>query len=133
MAAFVQAIAVRFRDVDALDHVNHAVVLTYAEAVRCDWFAKAMGLSSMAALPFILASAKVDYRAPITKQDAVEVAMWTARIGEKSWTFRYDVCHADTKMVFAEVETVQVAYDYGVGKSMPIPEQLRACIAALTP
>src|SRR6185503_8174764 len=50
--AYVQRIDVRFRDIDALDHVNHAVILTYAETVRCDWFATQLGHASMAALPF---------------------------------------------------------------------------------
>ena len=38
--AFTQAMPIRFRDIDALDHVNHAVTLTYAETIRCDWFAQ---------------------------------------------------------------------------------------------
>lgn len=130
--AHVQPVAVRFRDIDALDHVNHAVVLTYAETVRCDWFAQVTGTTSMAQLPFILASAHVEYRAPIAKADPVEVAMWTSRIGSKSWTFRYDVRHAGTKSVFAEVETVQVAYDYHAKATMPIPDGLRRQLEALT-
>jgi acyl-CoA thioesterase FadM len=71
--AFVLPIAIRFRDIDALDHVNHAVVLTFAETIRCDWFAQVAGYPSMANLPFIIASAHVEYKAPIAKTDPVEI------------------------------------------------------------
>ena len=131
MPAHVQPIEVRFRDIDALDHVNHAVVLTYCETVRCDWFAQATGTPSMAALPFILAAAKVEYRAPIRKEDPIEVAMSTVRIGTKSWTFRYEVRHRASKAVFAEVETVQVAYDYARRASTEVPAPLRRLLESL--
>lgn len=127
----VQPIAIRFRDIDALDHVNHAVLLTYAETVRCDWFAAA-GYPSMANLPFIIASAHVEYKRPIAKADPVELAMWVTRIGSKSWTFRYEVRHAATKEVFAEVETVQVAYDYGTRATIAIQDKVRRLLEGMT-
>jgi acyl-CoA thioester hydrolase len=123
---------IRFRDIDALDHVNHAVILTYAETVRCDWFAEVAGVPSMAALPFILASAHVEYKAPIAKSDPIETAMWASRLGGKSWSFSYNVRHRATKAVFAEVETVQVAYDYKARASVAIPGPLRALLESLT-
>jgi acyl-CoA thioester hydrolase len=132
MASYVQPIAIRFRDIDALDHVNHAVVLTYAETVRCDWFA-AQGWGSMANLPFIIASAHVEYKAPILKTDPIEIAMGTSKLGTKSWTFRYHVRNARTGQVYAEVETVQVAYDYKAKATVPLDAALRAKLEALTP
>ena len=129
---YVQPIAIRFRDIDALDHVNHAVVLTYAETVRCDWFA-AQGWGSMANLPFIIASAHVEYKAPILKTDPIELAMWTSKLGTKSWTFRYAVRNQKTGQVYAEVETVQVAYDYAAKTTVAIEPGLRAKLEALTP
>src|SRR5206468_5629344 len=108
---YVQAVPIRFRDIDALDHVNHAVMLTYAETVRCDWFQQ-QGYPSMASLPFIVASAHVEYKAPIAKDDPLEAAMWTSRIGGKSWTFSYHLRRRADRHLFAAIETVQVAYDY---------------------
>ncbi len=131
MPPHVASIAIRFRDIDALDHVNHAVILTYAETVRCDWFA-ANGWPSMAGLPFIIASAHVEYKAPILKTDDIEIAMGTSRIGTKSWTFLYHVRHRKTGQVFATVETVQVGYDYKAKATMALDAALRAKLEALT-
>lgn len=132
VGAFVQPIAIRFRDIDALNHVNHAVVLTYAETIRCDWFQATFGIPSMADLPFILASAHVDYKAPIAKSDEVEIAMWTSRIGTKSWTFKYSIRGRGGGDVLAEVETVQVAYDYAKGASVPVSPALRARLESIS-
>ena len=117
--------AIRFRDIDALDHVNHAVMLTYAETVRCDWFQDVAGYPSMANLPFIIASARIEYKAPIAKSDPVELALWTSRMGDKSWDFSYEIRHAATKAVYATVVTVQVAYDYRARRTQAIPVALR--------
>jgi acyl-CoA thioester hydrolase len=129
--AHVQAMPIRFRDIDALDHVNHAVMLTYAETVRCDWF-QALGFPSMANLPFIIASAHIEYKAPIAKAEDLELAMWTSRIGGKSWTFSYHLRRRSDRFVFAAVETVQVAYDYKAKRTMDVPADLRARLEGLT-
>jgi acyl-CoA thioester hydrolase len=131
MAAYVRPIAIRFRDIDALDHVNHAVVLTYAETIRCDWFSDVAGYPSMAGLPFIIASAHVEYKAPIAKSDPVEIAMWTSRMGTKSWDFDYEVRNTKTKAVYATIKTVQVGYDYKAGKTAEAPAKLRSLLEGL--
>ena len=131
--AYVQGIPIRFSDIDALDHVNHAVMLTYAETVRCDWFQDELGYNSMAGLPFIIASAHVEYKAPIAKQVPLEVVLWTSRIGGKSWTFSYHLRRVTDRFVFATVETVQVAYDYKAKRTMEIPGELRKHLEALMP
>ncbi len=87
----------------------------------------------MANLPFIIASAHVEYKAPITKTDEIEIAMTVPRIGGKSWDFDYEVRHTRTKVVFATLKTVQVAYDYAKKATREIPIPLRALLAALSP
>jgi acyl-CoA thioester hydrolase len=131
--AFVRPMAVRFRDIDALDHVNHAVMLTYAETIRCDWFQDVAGYPSMANLPFIIASAHIEYKAPIAKSDPVELSMRVSRFGGKSWDFDYEIRHAGTKQVYATAKTVQVAYDYEARRTTEIPATLRPLLERLQP
>ncbi len=122
---------IRFADIDALNHVNHAAVLTYAETIRCDWFQDIAGYPSMAGLPFILASAHVEYKAPIPKDAALDVAMWVSRFGSKSWDFDYEMRDRKTGTVFATVKTVQVGYDYKEAKTVAPPESLRELLETL--
>lgn len=130
--AYVQSVPIRFSDIDALNHVNHAVTLTYCETVRCDWFV-AQGYPSMADLPFIIASAHVEYKAPIPKEAALEVAMTVPKVGTKSWEFDYAVRDRVAGTLFATCKTVQVAYDYKAGKTIEIPARLRERLQALAP
>jgi len=122
---------IRFRDIDALDHVNHAVMLTYAETIRCDWFQDVAGYPSMAGLPFIIASAHVEYKAPIAKSDPIELAMWVPRLGGKSWDFDYEIRHAKTKAVYATIKTVQVGYDYKAKRTAEPDARLRGLLEGL--
>lgn len=130
--AYVQSIPIRFSDIDALNHVNHAVTLTYCETVRCDWFV-AHGYPSMADLPFIIASAHVEYKAPIPKDADLEVAMTVPKVGTKSWEFDYAVRDSRSGTLFATCKTVQVAYDYKAGRTIEIPATLRAKLQGLAP
>lgn len=132
MPPYVRPMPIRFRDIDALDHVNHAVMLTYCETIRCDWFQDVAGYPSMANLPFIIASAHIEYKAPIAKTTPLELAMWTGRLGGKSWDFDYELRHAGTKQVYATVKTVQVGFDYKAQKTVEPPAELRALLERLT-
>ena len=129
----MQPMPIRFRDIDALDHVNHAVMLSYCETVRCDWFQDVAGYPSMANLPFIIASAHIEYKAPIPKTAALRIAMWVSRLGGKSWDFDYELKDGATGTVFATAKTVQVGYDYKAGKTVEPPAKLRSQLQALQP
>ncbi len=76
---FVVREHVRFRDVDALGHVNNAVYSTYLEQARLD----ALGeLGSV-----ILARVEIDFRAEIRFGDEVEVHSRCSRIGTRASTW----------------------------------------------
>jgi acyl-CoA thioester hydrolase len=129
--AFVRPMPIRFRDIDALDHVNHAVMLSYCETIRCDWFQDVAGHPSMANLPFIIASAHIEYKAPIPKTAALDVRMWTSRLGGKSWEFDYELKDRATGTVYATAKTVQVGYDYKAGKTAEPTPALRKLLEGL--
>ena len=128
--AHVQAMPIRFADIDALNHVNHAVMLTYCETIRCDWFV-AQGYPSMADLPFIIASAHIEYKAPVPKDADLEVAMSVPKTGTKSWEFDYILRDRAKGTLFATAKTVQVAYDYKAARTIEIPATLRPKLTAL--
>ena len=66
---FEHELEVRFRDCDALGHVNNAVYLTYLEQAR---FAHWQRLTGVTGIPrsFILARVECDYRAQATAATA---------------------------------------------------------------
>jgi len=106
---------VRFRDCDAMGHVNNAVYSTYLEQAR---------IGILGALePFILARVEIDFRAELRSGEEVEVRSRCPRIGSKSFDLEHQVWAADR--LVAEAKSVLVGYDYEAGTSVPLTENQR--------
>ena len=88
-------IAVRFRDIDAMGHVNNAVYFTYFEEGRKAFLREALGIVNPADYPFIMARTSCDFIKPITLDDPVRLIVYISEIGTKSITFRYELCRGD--------------------------------------
>jgi acyl-CoA thioester hydrolase len=119
---FVHTESVRFRDLDGMGHVNHAVFLTYMESARLAYLAS-LGLGDNPLRELILARAEVDFRSPIELGEQVDVGVRTSRIGTKSFDLEQDV-RADGRLA-AEGRFVLVGYDYGTRRSMELPARWR--------
>jgi acyl-CoA thioester hydrolase len=125
MTMFEHEIEVRFRDCDAMGHVNNAVYLTYLEQAR---FAHWQRLTGTSGIPrsFILARVECDYRAPATAGDRLLVRLRVVAVGESSFTFEYEIVNGRTRATVATARTVQVMYDYATGRPTRIPDDVRA-------
>ena len=127
---FFHPIIVRYGDLDPQGHVNNAAFLTYLEHVRVH-YVRQLGLwdgKSFLEFSIILARIEMDYKSPILMTDQVEVGLRTSRLGNKSLDMEYIVRETETGQVFAESKTVQVAYDYQKGITIPIKENWREVI-----
>ena len=126
MNPYTTEIDVRFRDIDAMDHVNNAVYATYLEQARAEYYRDVLD-ADLSALATVLASLSIDFRRPIELTDgAVAVAMDIAELGTSSVTMAYDV-RTDDELV-AEAETTLVSLDPDAGEPAPIPEEYRSAI-----
>ena len=120
---FVHRERVRFRDCDPMGHVNNAVYSTYLEQARIGVLG---GLSA-----FILARVEIDFRAELRAGEEVEVRSRCGRIGTKSFDLEHEL-HADGRLV-AEARSVLVAYDYETGRSVEVPDAVKARLLADAP
>jgi acyl-CoA thioester hydrolase len=118
------AIQIRFKDIDALGHVNNANHLSYIENARVEYFKDVVGSNiNWAQTGIILASVKIDYRRPIVLNDDVHVYTGVSKIGSKSFTLRNIIVKAEgsEEIILAETEAVMVCFDYGINQSIPVP------------
>jgi acyl-CoA thioester hydrolase len=122
----VVPIQVRFRDLDALGHVNNAVYLTYLEVARAAYFSR-LEPDWVGKGHFILARAEVDFLRPILLQDPVEVGVRVVRLGRSSFDMEYLVLAAGEEA--ARGKTVQVWLEGG--RPAPLPQEVRARIAVV--
>jgi len=110
---------VRFRDLDAMGHVNNAVYATYLEQARVDYYADVLGVG-LDDIDTVLVNLQIDYRHEITLDDeTVTIAMGVRDIGESSVTVAYEVRVGER--VAATAETTQVYVDPEAGGSRPLP------------
>ena len=138
---YVLPITVRYADVDALQHVNNAKYITYFETARIEYFANVLGWQpddegGFGEFTTILARVECDFKRPISWGQPVRCYLRTSRIGGKSFDFEYVLTIEDadgTEQIAAEGMTVQVAFDYGAGASMPVPDAWRTAMVAYEP
>ena len=55
-------IDIRWRDLDALGHVNQAVYQTYGEEIVDDWFREVLGLGDGEVWDYVVVRLATDYR-----------------------------------------------------------------------
>ena len=125
---YVHEEPVRFRDIDAMGHVNNAVFLTYIESARSAFFWHLGIARSLEDLTLVVARVEIDFRAPVGFPEVVEVGVRAGRFGEKSFGLDHEL-RVRGELV-AEAKTVLVAYDYGKAETVTIPETWREKLAA---
>ena len=125
--AYRHRLSVRFRDCDAMGHVNHAVYLTYFEQCRLTFWREVTGTPSPHTR-VIIARAECDYRAPAHFGDELEVGVNVAAIGRSSFTLEYEIVQAVSGQLVAGGKTVMVSYDYAAGAAIPLPDATRALL-----
>ena len=125
---FVHREPVRFRDLDAMGHVNNAVFLTYLESARTAFFIRSGVVERLQDLAMVVARAEIDFRSAVGALEEVEVGVRPARFGTKSFDLEYEL-RAGGRLV-AEAKTVLVGYDYGRQQTIAIPDEWRRRLAA---
>jgi acyl-CoA thioester hydrolase len=132
MSHFSHRLEVRFRDCDAMGHTNNAVYLTYLEQARFSHWRALWGFGDPQTPPempgIILARVEADYKRPSRYGDTLEVRLTVAEIGRSSFRYAYEIVDAEGRTVLTAT-TVQVMYDYGAGRPVPIPDDIRALLA----
>ena len=122
-------VEVRFRDCDAMGHVNNAVYLTYLEIARFAYW-KAADIGRLEGdISYIIARVEIDFRASANAGDVLDVALAVRAIGRSSFTMEYEIRDEAGRLV-STARSVQVAYDYGANQSVAVPDAIRARISA---
>ena len=121
----------RFRDTDAMGHINNAVYVTYLEVARQEyWRAFKGGEANYRVVPFILARVEVDFRSEALMHELLELSIRCVYVGRKSFGFEYEIRESTTQRLVVAARTVQVFYDYATKQSVAAPAEMRAHLEA---
>lgn len=128
-ARFEHHVDVRWRDVDALDHVNHAVFLTYLEEGRDRFYSRVIGGDPH----YVVVRIELDLRAEVRYADRrVTVHIEPERVGTTSLTTR-ETIRTPSGDVAAQARVVSVRWDAARRTPVPFTDAERARLALTDP
>lgn len=120
-------IRIRWRDVDALGHVNNAVYLTYLEELLNDYLGPVLGEN------WVTARVELDFRHEITlSHEEITARAAIERIGTSSTTAAV-VLELPDGTVALEGRAVLVAWDPHTRRPRPLTEAEKHALAELCP
>jgi len=123
---FEHPVPVRWRDVDALDHVNHAVFLTYLEEGRDRFYTQVMGRDCL----YVVVRIEIDLKAEIGRDHRqVTVRIEAERLGTTSLTTREAIL-TEAGEVAAQARVVTVLWDAERHQPVPFTAAERARLGA---
>ncbi|MHC9085917.1 acyl-CoA thioesterase [Luteimonas sp. RIT-PG2_3] len=122
---FRMPIELRWRDLDAFNHVNNSNFMTYLEEARIRWFdslGEAWVTDDYAPL---LAAVQMNYRVPIPYPSSIVVELYSERVGNSSVTVGHRIVSDDGRIVHADGHVVMVWIDRANGRPTPLPDSVR--------
>lgn len=126
--AFERFVDIRWRDTDALGHVNHVVFLTYLEDARDALYEQVIGSPI-----YVVARLEIDYLSEVLRDHRkVAVGIEVERVGKTSLTTR-ETIRVSPERLAARARVVTVRYDADNHQPVPFTEAERARLAVLAP
>ena len=104
-------LAPRFRDTDAMGHINNAVYITYLEVARQEYWRVLSEDEDYSRVPFILAGVQIDFRSEARVSEVLHIGIRCDWIGNKSFAFGYEIREKRSGRLVVEATSVQVCYD----------------------
>ena len=124
-ALFRLPIALRWRDLDAFNHVNNSNFMTYLEEARIRWF-ESLGEDWVTDTTApLLAAVQMNYRVPIPYPAEVVVELFADRVGNSSVTIGHVIASADGATLYADGHVVMVWVDRASGRPTALPGMVR--------
>ena len=120
----------RFRDTDAMGHINNAVYITYLEVARQEYWRAFRKDENYRVVPFILAHVDADFRSEALVHETLELCIRCSFVGTKSFGFEYAIRELVSQRLVVDARSVQVFYDYATKRSMPCPDDMRKALEA---
>ena len=122
-------IEVRWRDLDAFNHVNNSIYLTYLEQARLVWLKDVPGTWMDAHCVPVLVASHINYRRPINWPAEVLVELGCERVGNSSLTVAHRIVDGkDDDCLYSDGNVVLAWMDPTLGKPVPLPQAIRDAV-----
>jgi acyl-CoA thioester hydrolase len=114
---------VRFRDLDALGHVNNAVYLTYLEEARVEYLRRVLSQGKISDYDVVVARIEIDYKSAAMLGETLVIGIRVTRLGGASFDMDYKIVDKKTGRLVAQAKSVLVSFDHRLGKVKKLDEK----------
>jgi acyl-CoA thioester hydrolase len=120
-------IPVRWGDMDALGHVNNTVYFRYMEQARIEWL-ESLGVGDIVNVDSgpVIVNASCTFLLPVTYPATIEIDTLIGHPGRSSLPTYHDIRCVGSDTLYAEGAAKIVWWNPRTGKSVPLPDHLRA-------
>ena len=132
---FAVEVSLRWSDMDAYGHVNHARTVTLLEEARTELFFNEMPRRGMGRVDggIVVSKLSVEYLSPLVYEGApVRVEAWVSEVRAASFVLRYAVRGRIDPRVMATAKTTMVPYDLVRGRPRRLTAAEREFLALWT-
>lgn len=129
-ALFRMPLQLRWRDLDAFNHVNNSTFLTYLEEARIRWFDSIGEPWVTDAFAPLLAAVQLNYRMPVPYPADVVVELFVDKVGNSSITIGHAIASADGSTLYCDGHVVAVWIDRASGRPCALPPAIRRAVEA---
>lgn len=127
---YEMVIPIRWGDMDAMGHVNNTVYFRYLEIIRVQWLHEVGGAPDPAGQGPVIVNAFCNFLRQLEYPGDILARHYVANLGRTSFDTFITLERTDQPgIVYAEGGATTVWVDFPLGKSMPVPDWLRAIIA----
>lgn len=118
---------IRWGDQDAMGHVNNTVYFRYMEQTRIEWLESfGFGTSATQTEGPVIVNASCTFLIPFTYPGSVDCRMFCGAPGRSSVPTYYELRLVGEDRLYAEGAAKLVWINPQTGKSIPLPDTLRA-------
>ncbi|MDG1485026.1 MAG: thioesterase family protein [Porticoccaceae bacterium] len=123
----------RWMDNDIYGHVNNVVYYSYFDSVANQYLIEKGGLDIHSAniIGFVVASS-CEYKSPVAYPDLLEAGFRVNRLGTSSVEYGIGIFKKGAQAASAHGTFTHVFVDRETDKSVPIPQQIRAALEAVS-
>ena len=124
---FTFTVASRWRDMDAIGHINNETILSYFEDVRVRYLSSlSIDINSKSeSNSVILASMKIDYYRQVNYPDIFDVGCRIIRVGNKSFDLLSSIFLKNSDKALVLGLFTIVCFDYVEQKTIIVPDIIK--------
>ena len=117
---------VRWKDLDAFNHVNNSKYLSYLEEARLEWMLATPGIALDDPTYPVMVASQLNYRRPIHWPNTVRIDLYAEKIGNSSVTIAHRiVAQDDSDVLYCDGNIVAVWVDGETHQPVALPAPVR--------